>query len=85
MKISMNEQRIKLHTDLENCVFQDIRPKKNHCKGISWFIKHWAHSKMLKNFACGRDSALIEEVLIWCPLRSELLLQIHLLVHFSSS
>lgn len=85
MKISVKEQTIKLHTDLENCVFQDIRPKTIHCKGISWFIKHWAHSKMLKNFACGRDSALIEEDLIWRPLRSELLLQIHLLVHFSSS
>lgn len=67
--------------------FSGYQAKKIHCKGISRFIKHQAHSKTLKNFACGTDSALIEEVLIWCPfsMHSKLQLQNHLLVHFSSS
>lgn len=57
--------------------FSRHQAKKFHCKGISWFIKLWAHSKMLKNFAFGTYSALMAEVLIWHPfsIHLKLLLQ----------
>lgn len=60
--------------------FSRHQANKFHCKGISWF-KHRAHSKMPKNFACGTDSALIAEVLIWPPFSKHAKLQNHLLVH----
>lgn len=70
-----------MHRSAKPC-FSGHQANKFHCKGISWF-KHRPNFKMLKNFACGTDSALIAEVLVWPPLSTLAKLQVqnHLHVH----